>query len=159
MSTPITLTMKRLHLIILLAITVPLLAPASALAAESSQLGERGRATTASSLPQMPYSQLLRLAANGAVKSVQLDEVNAQAVVTLTDGNQRLVEIGHESSQLADTLSGDGVDVTYQAPSTRDGSGVLPLIIIGGLLGGFVLTMVLVSRRQRRTRASLVAAT
>src|SRR5438445_7766338 len=152
--------MKRLHLIILIAIAVPFLAPASALAAESSPFADRSRAPIASSLPQMPYSQLLRLAANGVVKSVELDEVNAQAVVTLTDGNQRLVETGHESSQLADTLSGDGVDVTYQAASTRSGgSGLIAVMIVGGLLAGFVLTMVLVSRRQRRARASLVAAT
>jgi cell division protease FtsH len=156
--------MKRLHLIILLAIAVPFLAPASTLAAESaaesSQFGDRGRTPSASTLPQMPYSQLLRLAANGVVKSVKLDEINTQAVVTLTDGNQRLVETGHESSQLADTLSSDGVDVTYQAAGTRGGgSGLLPLMIVGGLLVGFVLTMILVSRRQRRARASQVAAT
>jgi cell division protease FtsH len=152
--------MKRLNLIILLALAVPFLAPAPALAAESSPFADRSRAPSASSLPQMPYSQLLRLAANGDVKSAQLDEVNAQAVVTLTDGNQRLVETGHESSQLADTLSRDGVDVTYQAASAGSGgSGLIPLMIVGVLLLGFVLTMILVSRRQRRARASLVAAT
>ena len=67
--------MKRLHLITLLAIAVPFLAPASAGAAESSPFGDRAQTAVASSLPQMPYSQLLRLAANGDVKSVQLDEV------------------------------------------------------------------------------------
>ena len=113
--------MKRLHLITLLAIAVPFLAPASAGAAESSPFGDRAQTAVASSLPQMPYSQLLRLAANGDVKSVQLDEVNAQAVVTLTDGNQRTVATGHESSQLADTLSADGVDVTYEAAAARTG--------------------------------------
>ena len=80
--------------------------------------------------------------------------------MTLTDGNQRTVATGHESSQLADTLSADGVDVTYQAAATRTGgSGFVPLAILGSLLLGFVLTMIVVGRRQRRARASQVAAT
>jgi hypothetical protein len=64
---------KRLHLITLLAIAVPFLAPASAGAAESSPFADQAQTAVASSLSQMPYSQLLRVAANGDVKSVQLD--------------------------------------------------------------------------------------
>src|SRR5262249_9408112 len=131
---------------------------------ESNSFGDRSPASTpppvASSLTQMPYSQLLRLASNGDVKSVQLDETNAQAVVTLTDGNQRMGATGHEWSQLAGTRSRDGVDVTYETVATRTGgSGWVPLMIMGGLLLVFVLTMIVVSRRQRRARASQIAAT
>ena len=149
--------MKRLHLITLLAIAVPFLAQVPVAAAATTPFGERARGPAGSTLSQMPYSQLLRLAKNGAVRSVQLDEAKAEAVVTLTDGNTRLVATGHESSQLAETLSADGVDVTYEAASTRGGSGLLPLMIVGGLLFGFVMTMVMVGRRQRRARSALAA--
>src|SRR2546422_892261 len=82
--------MKRLHLIILIAIAVPFLAPASALAAESNPFADRSRAPIASSLPQMPYSQLLPLAANGVVKSVELDEVNATDVAGSDEAGEEL---------------------------------------------------------------------
>ncbi len=137
---------------------MPLLAPAQAMAGASGPFSTRGTPSPAE-LTQMPYSQLLRLAANGDVRSVALDEVTAHAVVTLTDGNMRLVLTGHESSQLADTLSADGVDVTYAVSPAGSGGGsaLMPLLIIGGLLIAITLALTIGGRRKRRERSALVA--
>ncbi len=86
--------------------------------------------------PTWSYSQLLREAKQGQVRSVELS--SNQALVTDRKGNQYQVNLPSAGTGLANTLTADGVQVSYQSQSTAGTlfSLLLPYLLIAALVGG-----------------------
>jgi cell division protease FtsH len=82
------------------------------------------------------YSQLLREAKQGQVRSVELS--SNLALATDRKGNQYQVNLPSAGTGLANTLTADGVQVSYQSQSTAGAlfTLLLPYLLIAALVGG-----------------------
>jgi cell division protease FtsH len=93
------------------------------------------------------YSQLLAQAKGGNVKSI---DIRGQ-VATATDshGKDHGVNLPSDTTPLAGTLAGEGVNVTYEvSPSSDWLMIVVPNVILLLLIGGFIWFFIRRSRPQ-----------
>jgi cell division protease FtsH len=87
---------------------------------------------------QWSYSQLLNKAGDHQVQKLVIKGTDGTA--TAKDGSQHDVSFGDSTDSVANTLTKDGVDVSYQASSTSGAllGVILPNLIFLLLIGGFM---------------------